>query len=73
MLPAGRPPGTVSPWPGHQLACVRAHANTDTDEELTMTQLSSKIEPPPTPPLPGPAVAARTALLASTQQAAGVV
>ena len=49
VLPAGRPPGTVSPWPGHQLACVCAHANTDTDEEPTMTQLSSKIEPPPDP------------------------
>ena len=53
MLPAGRLPGTdpqtVRPWAGHQLACLCAHANTDTNEEPTMTQLSSKIEPPPGP------------------------
>ena len=53
-LPAGQPSGpdpeTVSPWPGCQLACLRAHADTDTNEEPTMAQLSSKIERP----LPGP-------------------
>jgi hypothetical protein len=34
-------------WYGRQLACLCAHAYTDTIEELTMPLLSSKIERPP--------------------------
>ena len=34
-------------WHGRQLACLCAHAYTDTKEELTMPLLSSKIERPP--------------------------
>src|ERR1700756_2486502 len=34
-------------WYGRQLACLCAHAYTDTIEKLTMPLLSSKIERPP--------------------------
>src|SRR6516162_5247615 len=55
-LPAGQPPGTdprtFEPsaqftWYGRQLACLCAHAYTDTIEKPTMSQPSSKIERPP--------------------------
>src|SRR3984957_8174052 len=45
----------LSPWPCRQLACLCAHAYTDTNEEPTMTLLSSKIERPPTRTLSGTA------------------
>src|SRR6266567_4633157 len=54
-LPAGQPSGTdprtfsprpSSNWYGRQLACLCAHAYTDTKEEPTMPLLSSKIELP---------------------------
>ena len=66
MLPAGQPSGTglrpSGPWPGLQLACSCAHANTDTNEKPTMTQLPSKIERPLTRPL-GDDAGARFSLL----------
>ena len=74
MLPAGQPPGTdpqtFEPpaqfnWYGRQLACLCAHAYTDTIEKPTMSQPSSKIERPPPCPL-GESVDARIARTSTT-------
>src|SRR5271169_1397947 len=76
-LPAGQPPGTRStdlgPWPCRQLACLRAHAYMDTNDEPTMTQLSSKIERPLTRTPSGAGADARTTLLVSPQHTAPAV
>src|SRR5580704_16437125 len=45
----------LGPWPCRPLACLRAHADMDTNEEPTMTLLTSKIERPLTQPPPGTA------------------
>jgi len=53
----------LSPWPCRQLACLRAHAYTDTNEEPTTRHSSSKIGHPTTQSPSGTRMEARTALL----------
>jgi hypothetical protein len=51
----------LSPWPCRQLACLRAHAYTDTNEEPTTRHSSSKIGHPTTQSPSGTRMEARTA------------